>query len=369
MDFEGPSPAPRRLSEGTHVTSTLQRTADALRESEERLRAFVDATSDAVFRMSPDWAGLRQLRGRNVLPDCDEPIEDWLDAYLPKEDQAAVLRAIDEGVARKAPFELEHRYRRPDGALGWALSRAVPMLDEEGEVTEWVGTATDVTERKRTEEAVWQSREDFNRAQSVGQIGSWRLDVGQDVLSWSDETYRTFGLTIGTPLTYEVFLSLVHSEDRRFVDAQWQAAIRGEPYDIEHRLLVEGEVRWVREKAFLEYGEGGELLAGFGIAQDVTERKAVEEALRESEERYRTIVELADEDLTVATDGTYSFRESVADGAHEQRRQLRAWPIALAARVQRHRLRCLLVAIALELALLIPLGLLPTSRHVLGMPG
>ena len=78
---------------------------------------------------------------------------------------------------------------------------------------------------------------------------------------------------------------------------------------------------------------------------------------------------ITDEDLMVSSDGTYSYRESVADDAHEQRRQFRAWLIALAARVRRHRLWALLVAIALELAFLIPMGLMPTSRHVLGMPG
>jgi PAS domain S-box-containing protein len=133
--------------------------------------------------------------------------------------------------------------------------------------------------RKRTEADLRRSRKDLDRAQGVGQLGSWRLDVREDVLSWSDETYRIFGLPIGTPLTYEIFLSLVHPDDRTLVDAQWQAALRGEPYDVEHRLLVEGQVKWVREKAFLEHDEAGELLGGFGITQDITDRKRAEEEL------------------------------------------------------------------------------------------
>ena len=126
-----------------------------------------------------------------------------------------------------------------------------------------------------------QIREDLDRAQAVGQVGSWRLDVRENVLTWSDENHHIFGLPIGTSLTYETFLSVVHPDDRAFVDAKWQAGLRGEPYDIEHRLLVEGQVKWVREKAFLEHDEAGELLGGFGITQDVTERKSAEEALRE----------------------------------------------------------------------------------------
>ena len=68
-------------------------------------------------------------------------------------------------------------------------------------------------------------------------------------------------------------------------------------------------------------------------------------------------------------DGTCSFRESLADDVHTQRRQFRSWVIALAARVRRHKLPALLLAIALELAFLVPMGLVPASRHVLGMPG
>lgn len=136
------------------------------------------------------------------------------------------------------------------------------------------------------EEELRQSREDLDRAQAVGQLGSWRLDVRENVLTWSDENYRIFGLPVGTPLTYETFLAIVHPDDRAYVDAEWKAGLRGEPYDIEHRLLVDGQVKWVREKAFLEYDEAGRLLGGFGITQDITDRRVAEEALRESESEH-----------------------------------------------------------------------------------
>jgi hypothetical protein len=69
---------------------------------------------------------------------------------------------------------------------------------------------------------------------------------------WSDENHRIFGIPKGTPLTYEAFLGTVHPEDREYVDRKWTAALRGEPYDIEHRIVLGETVKWVRERAELE---------------------------------------------------------------------------------------------------------------------
>jgi PAS domain S-box-containing protein len=125
-----------------------------------------------------------------------------------------------------------------------------------------------------------QSREDLARAQAVGQIGWWRLDTLNNVLTWSAENYRIFGVPEGTPLTYEAFLATVHPDDRQYVDSRWLAGLRGEPYDIEHRIVIDGRVKWVREKAYLEFDDKGELRGGFGITQDITPRKQAEEEVR-----------------------------------------------------------------------------------------
>jgi PAS domain S-box-containing protein len=124
-----------------------------------------------------------------------------------------------------------------------------------------------------------ESQKDLNRAQEVGQIGSWRLDIRRNVLTWSDENYRIFGAPKETALTYEKFLETVHPDDRRNVNARWKASLRGEPYDIEHRIVVNEQVKWVREKAYLELDDTGTLLGSFGITQDITDRKQAEQAL------------------------------------------------------------------------------------------
>lgn len=130
---------------------------EALRTREERFRALVTATSQIVYRMSPDWREMRQLHGVGVLRDTTEPSTEWLADYIDPADQPQVLAAIRKAIETRSLFELEHRVRRADGSLGWVLSRAVPLLDAAGEVREWFGAASDVTARREAEEAVRQA--------------------------------------------------------------------------------------------------------------------------------------------------------------------------------------------------------------------
>ncbi|MFL7791618.1 MAG: PAS domain S-box protein, partial [Anaerolineae bacterium] len=163
--------------------------------------------------------------------------------------------------------------QRFDGARAFVINSASPIYDIDGQVVGSAVAIQDITDLQKAEEALYESRRDLARAQEVGQIGSWRLDVCRDVLTWSDENHRIFGVPLGTPMTYETFLEIVHPDDQQYVDMQWQAALRGEPYDIEHRIVVDGQIKWVREKAYLEFDDAGVLLGGFGITQDVTERR------------------------------------------------------------------------------------------------
>ncbi len=143
---------------------------------------------------------------------------------------------------------------------------------------------SDITSHKQAEKSLRESQEDLNRAQSVTLTGSWRLDVNKNELTWSDENHHIFGIPKGTHMTYETFLDKVHPDDRRYVNEKWTAGLRGEPYDIEHRIIVDGKIKWVREKAALELDKQGKLLGGFGITQDVSELKKAEAALRKSKD-------------------------------------------------------------------------------------
>jgi signal transduction histidine kinase len=143
-------------------------TQQALHQSERYFRALVNATSDVIYRMSPDWSEMRQLRGSGFLSDTDSPEQDWLTRYIHPDDQSHVLEVIQRAIDTRSTFQLEHRVIRADGTLGYTFSRAVPLIDEKGRIIEWFGAASDVTMRKRAEGALRESE----KLAAVGRLAS-----------------------------------------------------------------------------------------------------------------------------------------------------------------------------------------------------
>jgi PAS domain S-box-containing protein len=146
-----------RVESQLKLAQLRRHATDALTKSETRLRALVRASSDIVYSMSPDWAEMRHLEGREFIADTQEPGRTWIEKYIHPADQPAVMEKIDGAIRARTLFELEHRVRRLDGSLGWTSSRAIPIFDDQGKLVEWIGMASDITERKRLEESLRQA--------------------------------------------------------------------------------------------------------------------------------------------------------------------------------------------------------------------
>jgi PAS domain S-box-containing protein len=259
---------------------------ERLRASEERFRAFVMASSDVVYRMSPDWSEMRYLEGKDFIADTIDPSPSWLAKYIHPDDQPQVMAAISRAVAAKIAFELEHRVIRIDGTLGWMHSRAIPTLDARGEIVEWFGAARDVTEQKLAEHELRKSEERLRSAVEVGRLGLWDWNVATGEVYWSDEHFRMEGYGVGevTP-SYDAWTARLHPEDRAPTEAALRRAMEaGEEYVREFRVVhPAGSVRYLYGRGRFFYDAAGQPVRMTGAMIDVTER-------REWEERQKVLV-------------------------------------------------------------------------------
>jgi diguanylate cyclase (GGDEF)-like protein len=124
------------------------------------------------------------------------------------------------------------------------------------------------------------SRADLHRAQAVAKVGSWVYDLVTDTMHLSAETCRVFGVPEGTTGSYDAYLARTHAKDRDAVAAAWRAALDGSAFEFEHRIRVGKAIRWVLQRAEVEFAPDGAALRAVGISQDITERKATEEEIR-----------------------------------------------------------------------------------------
>jgi two-component system sensor kinase FixL len=177
-------------------------------------------------------------------------------------------------------FEIE--LIRRDGTVFTGLVNATAIYASNGDYLMSRSTVFDITERKRLESELHRSEENLNRAQAVAQIGSWVLDIPGGRLEWSAETYRMFGIPPQEAIDLQTFFAVIHPDDRDFVMDAWSKATADDvPYDIEHRIVAEGQTRWVRERAQIERDPEGQPVTGIGTVQDITERKILELELQE----------------------------------------------------------------------------------------
>lgn len=260
------------------------------RENEERFHTFVRATSEVIYQMSPDWSEMRFLEGRNFITDTDDPSRSWLDKYIYPDDQPRLLENIREAIRTKSVFRLEHRVRRVDGTVGWIYSRAVPLMDASGNITAWFGAASDVTERKATEQALHEREEQLRLATEAAEVGLWDVDLVTDTLFWPSRVKAMFGIRADMPVSMADFYSGLHPADAARTKEAFAAALDPERralYDVEYRTIgkEDGLIRWVAAKGCGIFDDSGKCVRVIGTAIDITSRKRAEEALSEADRR------------------------------------------------------------------------------------
>jgi PAS domain S-box-containing protein len=276
--------------------SERKRTFQALRESERRFHQLADnLPAGFIYQIvqQPDGQRFFSYVSGGVEAVCGVPLAEALSdplamyGLIVPEDQALVLTREEEAYRHGGPFDCQFRLRTRGGELRWLHCRSAPRaLDDGGAV--WDGIAVDITARKLAEEALRESEERLRLALEAGEIGAWDWDVLANRVTWSERIYAFHGLRPGEFAgRVEDSSRWVHPEDAGRVDEAIRVSLqRGEPYGLEFRVVrPSGEVRWLAANGRVYFDNAGNPVRMLGAAQDVTERRAAEEALKEADRR------------------------------------------------------------------------------------
>jgi PAS domain S-box-containing protein len=200
-----------------------------------------------------------------------------------------VIRPYVERVLRGERVEYEEEIPFAAGETRFLHVAYTPWVDDEGQVAGWVASVSDITNST----ALRESEERLRLAVSSGTIGIWDWSLTNDRLTWSPELCDIYGVEAGTARTYEDFSSRVHPDDLAAVESVRNTGIRShKQFSFEFRIIrPSGEIRWISAKGQGYYDESGRVVRVVGNNIDITERKRLELALREREQRLRLALE------------------------------------------------------------------------------
>ncbi len=286
-----------------------KRAEEALRESVERYRLVADFTHD--------WEDWVDPAGKYIYisPSCeritgycpDEFIQDHglLEAITHPDDRAVIARHIREG-SQNYSCSFDFRIVTRDGRLRWINHTCQAIYDAGGRWLGKRGSNRDITDRVQVEEALRRSEERYRRLlESVTDyVYTVEIENGRPTM-----TSHGPGCVAVTGYTAEEYAAnpylwhrMVHDEDKEAVVEQAARIFAGKAAPLEHRIIhKDGSIRWVRNTPVLRYDSQGRLVAYDGLITDITKRKQTEQALQESEEKYRAVVQASVDAILVET--------------------------------------------------------------------
>ena len=278
------------------VTGLVRR----MRAAKDELANVIDAIPALVWDTSPDGAAeFSNKRFRDYTGFSREQVRGWrwIDAIHPEDCSVEGVRGT---LASGEPFGREARLRGADGEYRWFMVRMVPLRDERGTILKWCGTASDIEERKRAEQALQRSEAYLAEAQSISHTGSWAYDVANRRVTYSsEEHHRLFGFDpAGGMPDMGDWVRRIHPDDRETVTQTMEQTIRDrKDYELEHRVVYpDGAIKFIHTVGHPVFSPAGDVVEVVGTSTDITDRKREEYLTEQVSERLPDLVSIIGRD-------------------------------------------------------------------------
>lgn len=298
-----------------------------LRESEERQRALANTATEILWRCdglgknvwtSEDW-----ISGATATAD-DVGKSGWL-WLLHADDRERTAELWADCLQNGTSFRDEFRCEMPDGSYRYFDSRAVPIRDSQGNIREWIGANIDTTDRKRAEIALRTSEERMRICLEAANLGTWDWNLLTGSVQWSDNMEEVCGQAPGSFAgNLEAGLQSVHQEDRPVVLKQIEHAISGDGnYRLEYRRLrADGTACWMESIGRVVYDDEHRPVRMTGVCMDISRRKEIEAALRNSQSDLEKRVQERTADLELAQASLRHLSARLLQAQDEERRRI-----------------------------------------------
>jgi PAS domain S-box-containing protein len=226
-------------------------------------------------------------RIHDIKPDEDPSNTEFFFNKFHPEDRKRVVDLFERAEREKTAFQVDYRIVLPDGNIKYLRTIGHPILNESGDLVEFVGTAMDITAATQAEKTLRESEAYLAEAQRLSHTGSWaRVSATGEMRYWSEECYRVLGFDPRDGLPrFETFLQRVHPDDQAKIREISAAAGRAKfDYETDYGIVhPDGEIRDIHVVAHPVFNPSGDLVEYVGTVMDVTERKRAEDKLRQSE--------------------------------------------------------------------------------------
>lgn len=303
------------LDETGEVREVLGITQDFSEQKrvEEQLRLAIQAANVGLWDWdlrtnqvyySPEWKRQIGYEDHEITNEFYE----WMNRVHPEDVQRS-LQTVNAFIANPWPnYHLEFRFRHKDGSYRSILTQASLLFDGQGTPFRMLGSHIDVTERKQIEEKIQESEDLLYEMSRIAQIGAWEFDPVTLTGSWSAEAARIHGFEPGDEATIESGFSVYKPDSRALLEtAVHQLLEQATPYDLELELVTPaGEQKWARSIG-QPIWQQDQIIKVRGTVQDISHRKRSEGKLRESEFRYRQLLNVAPIGIAVHVEGKIVF--------------------------------------------------------------